>query len=194
MTPVRHYHFLFSGFTQKWSDPTNGLGVVYRSLRGSHPESEVIYQPWHVSAEDLAGMVIMNSQELYPEQAKITVAGYSFGGTTALNLCRALYLQGQHRVSRLCLVDAVKRRSLYPHGWLAAFNRTARLWVPPNVERFVSFYQRVNWPRGHVVRMDDSSRTAGEWMRLDDPHSAMDSHDLVRNTILSQAESVYVAT
>lgn len=126
-------------------------------------------------------------------QARVTVAGYSFGGTTAVNLCRELYEQGSHTVDALCLCDAVKRRSRYPWGWLSALNRAASLRLPPNVLLCDAFYQTQNWPRGHKVLpakgLEQEQHVKS--VRLQDPHAVMDNHTLVRAKVVEHAQRIH---
>lgn len=192
MRPVEHFHFLFSGFLQRWSDHGNGFGLCYRALRARYPRAEVIWLPWYVDPSDLAKLVLNHSTMLLNgERSRVTVAGYSFGGTTAVRLCEELYLQGNHEVEALCLVDAVKRRSRFPWGWWSAFNRTASFHLPPNVKRCVSYYQQKNWPRGHCVYPSDRVPKQLTRIKLPLVHTVMDNSPNVELTISQQAKSVH---
>ena len=191
MDAPRHVHLLFSGFRQRWSDPDNGMSLIYRTIRHRHPTSETLWYPWHVDAGDLADMICGYAAQLHPDPLKLTICGYSFGGSTAVDLCRRLYRRGGPVVSSLVLMDAVKRRSRAPWGWLAAWNQAARFNIPSNVLHTVAFYQRTNWPRGHRVRLEKPSVSSIEWIRLYEPHGAMDNHPLARDAALMGCERTY---
>lgn len=183
------FHFLFSGFSQRFSDTSNGLARCYRRLRARWPVSETLFLPWYVDPADLAALCAKAASD--NGCPRISVAGYSFGGTTAFNLCTELGMLGII-VDDLVSIDAVKRRSLYPWGWASAFNRTARFRVPPNVLRATIFYQRQNWPRGHPVRQgQESVPQEVNWIQLYEPHAAMDNHALVQAAVMHGAKRLY---
>ena len=189
---ITHFHILIGGFTQKYSDATNGLcGLEYELLHKhglGNGLSDVTYLPWYIDANDYAKRCWHFGDFRCAKPSKVQVVGYSYGGMTALNICRAFENLGV-KVDRLCLIDPVKRRSLNPLGWLAAFNRWAELEVPANVRQCVWFYQKKNWPRSHTVKHDPSTNFTSLDLRL--PHSSCDNSSIVRETVTEQAEDIH---
>ena len=78
----------------------------------------------HIGKSSYAEFIFRTSVEMHeqkPETANrphVHIAGYSFGGQTAVNLAVEMRKRNFLFIDRLTLCDAVKRRSKGPLGWL----------------------------------------------------------------------------
>ena len=191
---VDYWHILIGGFHQRFN-ADNGLAATRSDLLrlyGRGPDlSDVVYLPWYMSADDYAGYIYRNGNFRSPDPPGIQIAGYSYGGQTAINLCRALQDLGVV-VQRLCLIDPVRRRSRMPWGWLAAVNRWAVLEVPGNVRKLDWFFQSQSWPRSHNVEKHATTAIVPHKLLLN--HNACDNVGIVRDTILLQAADIHPKT
>lgn len=143
---ISYWAILFSGFGQRVG--LSGVDSIYRDCRRkASATSEVLLQYWSDDPEALADRIVRHSPTSGPEG--IVIAGYSWGGQTAINLCESLRDRGL-KVTELVLCDPVARSPLWFRWWRALLpNRTIR--VPGNVTRVWSCYQRANLPQGHRV-------------------------------------------
>ena len=190
---ITHYHILIGGFHQHRGDASNGLSGVRSDLLHKYGRgnglSDVNYLPWYTSADHLSRYIHRNGDFRGEGVTKLQVAGYSYGGTTAVNLCSALQDLGI-QVQELCLIDPVKRRSIYPWGWLASLNRWAKIEVTANVQNLHWFHQSTSWPRSHAVMSHKTTAITSHKLML--RHSAVDNIRLVRDTIMDQAAAIHI--
>lgn len=77
------------------------------------------------------------------------LAGYSWGGYTAIKLAQQLAKRGL-RVRHIILSDAVYRHHYWLGQWRALVPWT-KIVIPKNVQEVTWFYQRQNLPRGHNI-------------------------------------------
>jgi len=155
--PVRCWLICISGFLQDEGDPS-GIMRLWRRLeneihnggRHTRPSTVVVPKTWQCDVDALSDLVF----RLRPNAGGpiVRIAGYSWGGATAANLCRSLQRKGVG-VDKLILCDPVYR------GWRAwrAFCPWARIHIPENVATVWRFYQRTNLPRGHRLVAADNT-------------------------------------
>lgn len=187
MHAIKYYHIVIAGFTQKFGLQGNGIDRLDHELHKLYggQDTRNWYLPWYCDVTGYAESIFN-----YGKDAKIQIAGYSFGGQTAVNLCRELAVRGVS-VDRLCLIDAVKRRSRFPWGWLSAFNRLTKIRVPDNVKGVSIFTQSNGWPRGHRVVFNNPtvSVSINEDMR-NVTHIHMDHSRVVWDQVLQDAKHI----
>lgn len=161
--PITHVHWFFGGFTQRLCRAGNGVYSLYEHVYRScaSPATLVAYHPWYLRASILAECLVRLNEECFAateQPLRIAVAGYSFGGGTAVQLAQALVGSGV-RIDRMTLCDAVGRR-FGRLGWLRAANPWTTLYVPATVRRLTWLRQRnprwqlrppFFWPAGHDV-------------------------------------------
>lgn len=184
---IEHYHILIGGFAQSRATVDNGIDQLEQLVHEEHGSSTTrsVYLPWSSDVKEVARWMHKHSND-FP---RIQLAGYSFGGQTAVDLATELseYVLA---VESLTLVDAVCRRARHPLGWLSAVNPFARIRVPENVERLAVFRQAQSWPRGHQVVIDRSTTLIANRL-IETSHSMIDSESQVRLRILQQADALH---
>jgi len=151
---------LFIGGFLNRRDTANGLYESYLRTYHAHAHSDVLvqYLPWMADPKEVAASLRVLEYRNAPrrgESPRLAVCGYSFGGFTAVNICRALQSKP---VDRLLLIDPVARWC-GRFGWSRALF-PGRVTIPPNVLR-VDWYRqthrrlRLAWPflfpRSHRV-------------------------------------------
>lgn len=150
---INAWAILIAGFTQREGQATP-IEKLHRktSKTLSGPDSVVVLRSWRDSTYDLAQRI---SNWRNGEPPKIVVIGYSYGGYSAVRLCREL--QHLHLpVDRLYLIDPVAR-------WLSKFPSIFSMFnilpitVPANVRNTKVWRQTSNYPRGARVRQEASS-------------------------------------
>ena len=192
MSGIKHVHLMITGFTERRDEMSAGLGDLWYQIHKRYAGPDTINHlfHWFESPRNVARWIhrhCYNREEgTYPE---IQIVGYSFGGQTAINVCRELDNLANITVRSLTLIDAVRRRTRWPIGWLSAFNRIARLTVPANVQRVDSFIQRQNWPRGHKVT-NYLGEEVGQ-VELMVKHGQIDSHRIVAAHVLAAADAIH---
>lgn len=211
----RYLHIFISGFTQRWGRAGNGLhdvcDQVYR--RYAAPDTLVMYFPWYINPADIAARIAeLNEACLaaYGVPLQIQIVGYSFGGQTAANICRALSEIPDTpavTVDRLCLCDAVARCGRL--GWLRAANPFSKIVLPANVDRVSAFIQRHSrlqlraplfFPAGHrlfierPVWIDEEiaiDQQPIEPCELDAQHTDVDNAEEFHTAVLSDAAEMH---
>lgn len=170
--PVLAWHIVIGGFLQHEGQPV-GMVRLWRELYGLHasPETVVALRSWDDSMSNLAEMMYRHRPHS-GESAQVKIYGYSWGGASAINLCRRLDELG-FSVERLLLCDAVYRSWVPIMRFFRAFCPHRKLRVPENVRRVEWFFQRVDWPRGHrVTANQEMTESTGTELHL--PHCNMD--------------------
>ena len=156
LKPTQVWVVLFSGFTQR-SDQLSGMQRLWKKLDVyRRPGVHVALREWDARYDRLAERISLLTQD-DPAPPAIVVAGYSYGGETAIRFSEQLGRRGLP-VHRLILCDAVRR-------WLSRIPTPSSLlpwWnfkIPANIHRVEWFRQNVNYPRGHFVKAIDESVT-----------------------------------
>ena len=152
---IRKWVICVSGFLQDRSKPT-GMARLWRDLHDIvGPESQVLLLNWDDNVREYAEMIWQFSNES-PEPA-IAIFGYSWGGSTAVNLAAALRKRGLS-VGCMVLSDPVYRHWWLPRRWTSMLDWMS-IRVPDNVRKVVWFRQRENKPAGHDLVPADRTKT-----------------------------------
>lgn len=183
---IKKYHILIGGFTQERATSGNGIdqleSLIYEQYGGK--QARCVYLPWYCNTRAIARWI-----QKYSDLPSIQIAGYSFGGQTAVDLAEELSKM-LLPVERMTLVDAVCRRTRLPIGWLAAVNPLASINVPENVEYLSIYRQNVSWPRGHKIRVTNMTEVVCDEM-IDCSHTVIDNLVPIRLRILSDADALH---
>jgi pimeloyl-ACP methyl ester carboxylesterase len=142
---VPRWIVLFGGYRQRHTRP-NGVLALYKKLNDFRaPGVEMRLCSWDESTSRLAShMALLGARD-------VLVAGFSYGGWTAVRLCRRLQSHGIH-VNRLLLCDPVYRfPCLWPlnalHSLLPSNLVLKRpLRVPDNVDAVYVWMQNTKPP------------------------------------------------
>jgi pimeloyl-ACP methyl ester carboxylesterase len=146
---------------------------------------------WQQVVADLSSVCVMHGAV-----PVVCVAGYSYGGFGALQLCAALESHGIE-VQVLTLSDPVGRRWWWPRPLPAITSLLSRdtaftLPVAANVRLLHSYYQRTNRPQGHRLRLVSAAATQwGAYQELDLPHAQMDDAPEFHACVLEAADSMH---
>lgn len=149
---VRKVVSVFSGRLQAFGTPGSGLAEIEHQchqIASGCPGMRSQLYPWDVDADDVA-----ESRWRYRPSGGFQshlVVGYSWGGQTAVNFCRALLRRGEVVIVGLYLCDPVRRWRL-PRGIRAipSLLGVGSLVVPDEVEYVFGVRQRA--PRWSVTR------------------------------------------
>lgn len=181
---VIHWVTCISGFLQDAGKP-NGITAIWNDLRRfSHPNRVVDHLTWRAKVSKQAEF---RWRFLTKDGSKIMLIGYSWGGATALKLCRELKKRGV-TVDRLVLIDAVHRHPYWLGRW-RSFAKWSKLEVPSNVREVIQFRQNVNLPAGHDLVFEDEALTSFSGpIYLDVTHQFIDDHQVVRQSTLELVE------
>jgi hypothetical protein len=190
---IKHFHVLYSGFTQRHDNISAGMPELLYQIasRLNNNDTLVFNQHWYNSVRETAGLIYrLGYNRETGEYPSISIAGYSFGGSTAVDLCNELNNIANISVQSLVLCDAVKRRSFYPWGWLSALNPYAEFDIPLNVKRFSSFIQNEDWPRGHKVNVNAAFThwIEGRQVKIPLTHTQMDNSKQFLTRAYEEAE------
>lgn len=167
----------FNGHGQR-NRPTTGVGKLLLRVKHASIGNETWLFAWRHNTRTLASWI-----KCARPGDSISIVGFSYGGYSAVLLCRELQRLGV-RVNHLYLIDAVARpwrrvgslRSLIDHYWWIS--------VPRNVWQVTSWRQQINYPRGHKIVCESRATTHNQYT-LNVPHSQADDNDQVHATILS---------
>jgi hypothetical protein len=124
-----------------------GLGYAYRQTRDMHCEDSAVIElhDWRTNVKTLATRIAAQSVE----SPLISLSGFSYGGMTAVSLCRILERYNLD-VTKLFLVDAVwRKRDKIASPW-SLLDRW-RIHTPANVRSCLSWRQHVGVLKGHQV-------------------------------------------
>lgn len=186
---------IFSGFLQKRATQTSGfvsLASRCERLLCGTCNARVRFNPWRVDVSDVAE-ALWNERRPGVKQLHL-VAGYSYGGQTALDYCRQLQLRGSCEVAELWLCDPVRRWKALPG--VAAGLGLGVLTIPRVVTRVVPFRQRnprwklgrpggVFQPRGHELAAESLHTTIEPWIETPAGHCYIDNDTDFRDGFLS---------
>lgn len=155
-TGILYWHIVIPGFLQREGRPTGMEDEVWARLhaQGAGPESVVLLREWDSDFRALAERIWRMQSEHCPPT--ICIYGYSWGGMSAVLLCRELRKRGL-RVRHLALCDPVYRHRYWWGQWRALV--PWRIEVPDNVDHVLWWRQRWNWPRSHEVVAANPRRT-----------------------------------
>jgi pimeloyl-ACP methyl ester carboxylesterase len=182
---------LYQGFTQSASRSTGFEKLWERlgDLRCDLANREL--RDWNSSPGPLAERIwrLSYDNEMPP---KIIVAGYSYGGTTAVNFCRSLWKRGLV-VDSLFLADPVWR----PFSFLPSLRSLCpwkKLFVPRNVLSCYVTHQRANSPCGHqvIAENDKLTQITGPFLRSV-THEYMDDDKQFHRAVYNAAYSAVIA-
>lgn len=181
-TPIATWIVCLTGFLQDEGRVT-GLSRLWRELHREHagPDTVVVQRAWSDCVWTLAELIWRTRPDDRPP--RVGIAGYSWGGMTALHLCEELNRRSIP-VERLYLVDAVYRHGYWLGQW-RAFVPWRRLYVPRNVAYCRPFAQRENLPRGHdVVAVDPAATDLRPVGWLNCVHQYADDHPAVYHSVM----------
>lgn len=166
---ITHRIVVISGATQGTGRVT-GCQRLYSTLREELASTtcDVRLYGWRLDVDDLADEIVALAEG---EPPRIDIAGYSWGGMTAVNLCRSLDGRGLP-VHGLVLCDAVYRSQWFGLYW-RSMSPWPTIWIPGNISNVVAYYQRENRPSGHALRWDDGTRVSDRY-QLGAKHEHMD--------------------
>ena len=188
-------HICISGFTQHRGYMHGILRLREELISAGHaagPLRRVWYLNWKANwkqvAADLVSVAVMRGV-----RPVVTVAGYSYGGFGALQLCGALQSHGIE-VQVLTLSDPVGRRWWWPRPLPAITSMLSRdmaftLPVPANVKLLNVYYQRRNRPQGHRLRLEGET-LRGVYKELELTHARMDDAPEFHQCVMSAANAV----
>lgn len=194
MLEMREWHIVISGFQQR-RGKLNGMVTIWRDLIDivqSKPSARVELLLWSDSVSEMAEQIKLLSPEL--EMPIVNIYGYSWGGQSAVNLAKELRRRSI-KVNRLTLSDPVYRASRFlMFFWLLqwrAFWDSYTITVPDNVLRATAFYQRSNYPRGHLLKAANPGLTEiDEPVIVNTDHCWMDQNDDFRTACRNAAWSI----
>ncbi len=147
--PISRWLVAIAGFCQDVGENV-GMSKLWRAWQAEHggPNAVALFCEYSHDVAELAALIRQYRGGSDPD---IVIAGYSWGGQTAANLCRELY---PLPIRRLILSDAI-----YRSRWCAELahllGQRATLEVPSNVARVDWWRQTVGWPHGHEVVAED---------------------------------------
>lgn len=188
-TPIRKWVITISGFLQSLG-VANGNTALWSRLHARFAGGGCCVMPlrWSDDMRDVAEMI----WRLRPNEGtplEIVIAGYSWGGMSAINLCELLERRGLP-VRRLVLCDAVYRHNYALGNWRAFWPYMALL-VPPNVRGVDVFRQRQNYPRGHnVIAVDSRVTSIIEQDELHVIHQYADDSPEFHEAVLAASETI----
>lgn len=160
---ITRWIVVIGGFLQNRGKPT-GIVRLWSDLHCHRDEhTELLLLNWSDDPREYAGLIWALAQE-HDRPVTVLVFGFSWGGQTAINLCRELQRRGL-QVRHLVLSDAVYRHWWLPRRWTSLL-RWVLLTVPANVRHVTWFRQRFTVPRGHEVVAEDPKRTLVERARV----------------------------
>ncbi len=176
-------------FTGALQHEGNDVGVVrlWNELRTKHssPDTCILLYSWDHSVDHLAELM-WRLVQLDSLHANILVVGYSWGGMTAVNLCRALDRRGDLMVRDLVLCDAVYRHR-YRFGYWRSLASWFTIKIPSNVCRVRWFRQYENRPRGHNLKAKSIATDIQNPVTLNVKHNMMDDqprfHELCESIV-----------
>jgi len=139
---------LFSGFTQQFNNPIGTIRIWRHLTQYREPSFNLGLYKWYTDVKELAGKINMLNC-FAPVRPKIVVAGYSYGGQTAVRFAEELS-KHTYDVESMILCDAVRRWTSKIPTPSSLFNFW-EIQVPSNVKRLSWAHQRVTRPYGHKV-------------------------------------------
>ncbi len=178
---IKRWVILFRGYTQREGSFT-GLERLYYKVKRvvGNGGNETILRAWTADVEEIADRIFHNSDS----SPTVIVIGYSWGGQTAVNLCKSLRKRGLS-VNWLFLCDAVYRARhwwQYPRSLLSWFS----IRVPGNVARLWYCYQRENKPMGHTIHTEDGTVVYGRKPFVGVTHAHMDDQNSFHDAVLER--------
>lgn len=178
--PLTRWINCFNGYTQgdRWR---TGVGRIHREILStcSGPSTYTNLSSWRDDVANIADNITE-----WCERPQVVAIGYSYGGWTAVLLCRELQLRGVS-VEHLVLIDAVWR----PWQRLASPRSLCdgmKIVVPTNVHRVLSWTQKKSKPSGHEVEVNQAT-TGIERRSLNVSHIYADDQPEVREAVLDIA-------
>lgn len=189
--PLKFFHILIAGFTQRQGTYGNGIDGIYRDLHWKfhkYDDTVIWYFPWYCDIKGTAEFISRSAAKLYridKSRPRIQLAGYSFGGQTSVDLAHELLARNSIKIDRMTLCDAVRRRSRSAFGWLSAANPFAKIKLPNNIDAATAFVQthrrfrltrRLFYPRGHRI-------VVAEGVNFSGPHELPSEHTHIDNSV-----------
>jgi pimeloyl-ACP methyl ester carboxylesterase len=170
---------LISGFRQNKGIP-NGFTRLWREARGhSSARSVVEFHTWDTDVKDLAEFIWGQSGS----DPDIVIAGYSWGGSTSVNLARALKKRGL-RVRHMILADPVYRN--WWRLWASMFRGgLLSIQIPNSVSEVSWFRQRENRPQGHNLVAESPITIINDPVIKEVEHAYMDDQDDFHQLVLA---------
>ena len=157
---ITQWTILITGWSQDEGTPhTTGLERLYYRIKRTYTDRrhEILLKSWADDMDALADRICNHSQA----RPWIILVGYSYGGQSAINLCKELSLRGQS-VGYLILIDAIARPWLILKWWLS-LTGWLRLVIPPNVENCWAWRQCTNIPKGHSITVSRRTKMHGPY-------------------------------
>lgn len=184
--PRQIWVVLYQGFTQS-ANRSTGFEKLWGKLSDFRCDIENReLRAWHSNPGELAERIwrLSYDDELSP---CIIVAGYSYGGTTAINFCKALLKRGLI-VDNLFLADPVWR----PFSFLPSIRSICpwkKLYIPRNVQECYYTHQRQNKPCGHPVIAESKATTLHSTTVHDVTHQYMDDDKIFHRAVYNAVGS-----
>ncbi len=179
--PINRWIFCFNGYAQgeRWR---TGVGRIHRDIlaKCSAPDTYLQLCSWRDDVSQMAD----NIMEWGGGLPEVVLIGYSYGGWTAVLLCRELKRRG-FAVDHLVLIDAVWRWQQRLASISSLFDGH-QIAVPDNVKRVTSWRQKVSKPMGHPI-VGDEKRITIDRRTLNVAHLYADDVPEVRELAVSIA-------
>jgi len=186
--PITNWHIVISGYLQDRAQRT-GMAHLGRSLMlkfSGRDDTRVSTLAWDDNMASMAEMVWRDSTR--DDQTHICVYGYSWGGQSAIHLCRALQNRGLV-VSHLVLCDPVYRHRYWLGQWRTLF-QLVPIVIPENVREVDWVRQRVTWPSGHNLSAENADKTnIAEPIWLEVGHRWIDDHPRFQKLAMDAADA-----
>ena len=182
--PIRKFIIVIPGFMQSRGTP-NGMVALWRKLHHAYagPDTVVSLHLWNSNWRDVAEWI----WRLRPNkgQLDIVIAGYSWGGYSAVLLARQLKKRGI-QVRSMILSDPVYRHWYWLGQW-RAFWPQSRIRLPSKVGCVAVFRQETNLPSGHFFT-DETNKIPVTTFLIDGVvHQFMDDLPQFHNLTMMEA-------
>lgn len=175
----------FCGFTEQPSEETtrqSGIFDLFDQLWVKRSKLDaMIHAPylWDHSISNLAAFLRGRGAK------KVLVYGYSWGGCTAINLCKKI---SEIEVSELYLSDPV-RRPFSVMGRLSLLRNLLPFYIPRNVKSTRLYRQEGDWPTGFSGKVHSSlNQTIEEFVAQKVKHVDMDKYPGFTADVLKAAD------
>lgn len=174
-TRVIEWIYVITGFTQTRATRSR-MVELWKELYDKYASPETLVylrkwrSDWRAEAEHVFRLAPDGQHATTPQ---IKIFAYSWGaGWGFTQFARALGQRGL-RVTAAVLSDPVYRHPYFLGQWRTIFYEWPIV-IPDNVDEVFTYYQRKNWPCGHVLERSSENTTLHKPIKLQAVHSAMD--------------------
>jgi hypothetical protein len=187
--PFRHVVF-YSGFRQTCGQ-VSGIHKLYLKtwelVRGKNVMLHDVHG-WRSDARAM-GAIIGASGML----SEAVIIGYSYGSNPAMELVWELAFK-RIRTAHLILLDPVRRWPALPGvaatlGRFPIFRKLNPFFIPEEVHAVHLFRQRLDWPTGFPVKIENPEATEYHETELHVGHKRVDDSPVVHAAVLSAVKS-----